>query len=151
MKYLILFLFWSCFASGQNEIGNLPVLTGFVNDYEEILLPHQEMILEESVKSFYEENGIAITIVTVNSISPYNSIFKYSLDLSIAANRGKVLIVASKNLNQIHIQTVESVSDKLTNDEINAIIENFILPKFKERDYFKGLLNGILEVKKELN
>ena len=109
------------------------------------------MILTESVQSFYEENGIGIIIVTVKSIEPYNSIFKYSLDLAIASNKGKLLIVVSKKLSQVQIQNSDSIRDRLTDAETKTILDTIMIPKFKEGDYFKGLLNGIMEIKKELN
>ena len=122
-----------------------------MNDYEDIFTLPQEMILNESVKSFYEENGIGITIVTVESINPYDNIFKYSIDLAIASNTGKILIVISKKLRQIRIQNSDSIKDKLTDAETTNILDNIVLPKIKQNEYFKALLDGIMEIKKELS
>lgn len=149
-KYLIVFLLCSGFAISQNKADSLPVLTDSVNDYEDLFQVHQELILKESVESFYEESGIGITIVTVESINPYDTIFKFSLDLANAST-GKVLIVVSRKLRQIQIQNSDSILDKLTNEETKTILDKIILPKFKEGDYFRGLLNGVMEIKKELN
>ena len=57
----------------------------------------------------------------------------------------------SKNLSQIQIQNNDSVIDKLTNEETKNILDNYIIPEFKRDNYFKGLLKGIAESKKELN
>lgn len=156
MKNIFLFLFvWSNFAICQekavdNKIDSLPVLVGSINDFENILEFHQEIILEESVKSFYEYSGIGITVVTVESIEPYDSISDYSIDLGNYSNKGKVLIVVSKKLRQIQILNSDDILEKLTDEETKKIIDQFIIPRFKQEKYYAGLLDGIAEIKKEL-
>lgn len=157
IKNIFLFLFfWSNFAICQektfdNKIDSLPVLNGFINDFENILEFHQEIILNESVQNFNEESGIGVIVVTVESIEPYDNIFDYSLDLANLSNIGKVQIVVSKKLRQIQILTSDDIMEKLTDEEAKKIIDQFIIPKFKEDKYYKGLLNGIAEIKKELD
>ena len=151
----IFLLFVNIVSSQQNDaadnIKSLPRLDAFINDFEDLLLFHQETILDTSVKSFFEHKNIGITVVCVESIGPYNDFYSYSLDLARVSNRGKILIVVSKNLRAIQIQNSDDVLDSLTNEETEIILENHILPEFKKDKYFKGLLNGIAEIKKEFN
>lgn len=129
---------------------SLPVLNGFINDFENILEFHQEIILKESVTNFYEESGIGITLVTVESIEPYDNIFDYSIDLGNSSDRGQVLIVVSKKLRQIQILNSDEVLEHITDEESKIILDQFIIPRFKEEKYYAGLLQGIAEIKKKL-
>ena len=130
---------------------SLPQLEGYINDFDNLFRDTQETILNASVGSFYKTSGIGITVVTVIDIKPYENIFEYSLDLAKHANRGKVVIVVCKNLCVVHIQNSDDILNKLTNEETQNIIDQYISPEFKKADYFRGLLKGIAEIKKELN
>jgi uncharacterized protein len=156
MKHLLLtLLLYANFATCQQKessdgVKNLPQLEKSINDFEDLLLPHQEVILNGSVKSFYEQSGIEIIVVTVKSIEPYDDIFEYSLALAKSSNRGDIIIVVCKKLHGMQIQNSNGILGKLTNDETKDILDTFILPRFREDKYFDGLLDGIAEIKKEL-
>lgn len=156
LSILILFLtLSSCFSQVTIEsfdTNNLPEISNYVNDFEDILKSYEEIIIKSSVESFDRKTNLKIIIVTVDSIEPFENIFDYSLTLAnkIEFNTA-VLIVVSKNLRQIQIQNNDSILEKLTNEETKSIIENYILPEFKNDNYYKGLIKGIAEIKKELN
>jgi uncharacterized protein len=155
LSLLILFLALNnCYSQiviENSELKNLPEIINYVNDFEGILSIEDEIIIKNAVESFDRRTKNKIIIVTVDSIEPFENIFDYSLTL---ANKIKfntaVLIVVSKNLSQIQIQNNESVLEKLTNEETKSIIENYIIPEFKNNNYYKGLIKGIAEIKKEL-
>ncbi len=150
MKRIIFsFLLWSNLTLAQSKSDSLPILTSSVNDFENILAVHEEVLLQKSIELFYEKSGIGITVVIVNSFEPYDNIFDYSLDMANRLNGGKMLIVLSDKLRKIQIQNHDDILDKLTDEESEAILENYILPKFKEGKYYKGLSSGIAEIKKE--
>ena len=151
MKKIVLALLVLCwsFASCQDKTDSLPVLNSSVNDFEGIFEPEQEATLKESIEDFYKKTGIRITVVAVSAIEPYDNIFNFSLDLANKSNRGKILICVSHSLRQIQIQNHDEILETLTNEETKTILENFIIPKFKEGDYLNGVLNGITEIKKE--
>lgn len=150
---VLLLVLNNCFSQiviDGTETKSLPKISNYVNDFEEILMSHQENILKVSVESFDKETNQKIIIVTVDSIEPFKNIFDYSLNLANKIEfKCEVVIVISKKLRQI--QNNDSVLEKLTNQESKNIIENYILPEFKKDKYFKGLLKGIAEIKKELN
>jgi len=156
--FLIILLFISinnCFSQIIEEnvrAKSFPKISNYVNDFEDILRPSQENILKSSVESFEKESNFKIIIVTVDSIQPFENIYSYSLALANQIQfRSDVVIVICNNLRQIQIQNNDRILDKITNEETKKIIENYILPEFKKDKYFKGLLKGIVEIKKELN
>jgi len=152
---LITLLFFS-FGFGQNVVNenkqtkDFPSIDNYVNDYDDILSFPQEVILKESLKSFEKLNNIRIVIVTVDSISPYQNIFDYSLALAKQTDFACVYIVVCKSLRVIQIQNCDDILPKLTNEETKTLIEDCIIPEFKKGNYFIGLENGIFEIKKEL-
>ena len=155
-RLLIIFLLLNinhCFCQDNviiEDSKSLPKLTGFVNDFENIFESHEKFGLKSSTQSFQKQTSIGIIIVTIDSIAPYKDIYDYSLALAKDANIGCVLIVVSKKIRKIQIQNCDPILEKLTDDETKLIIENFIIPEFKKDNYYKGLLNGIAEIKKEL-
>ena len=134
----------------ETQVEKLPEINKFINDYEDILTFSQEQILNASAQSFEEESRIGIVIVTVDTILPYKNIFDYSLALAKKSKFGCVFIVVCKSLREIQIQNCDEILQKLTNEETKLIIDNYILPDFKKGKYYKGLLNGLSEIKKEL-
>ena len=152
---VLLLVLNNCFSQiviDSTEIKSLPKISNYVNDFEDVLMSHQEIILKGSVESFDKETNLKIIIVTVDSIEPFKNIFDYSVTLANKIEfKCDVVIVLSKKLRQIEIQNNDSVLEKLTNQETKNILENYILPEFKKDKYFKGLLKGIAEIKKELN
>jgi uncharacterized protein len=81
----------SCFSQNTKETvvtQSLPKIENYVNDFENIPLPHQEIILEKLVNSFFKEATKKIIIVTIESIEPYKNINNFSLDLSNTTDLG---------------------------------------------------------------
>ena len=152
---LIALLFFG-FGFGQNKVVTnnptvvFPEIHDFVNDYDDILSLSQELILKAYAKEIEKQNNIGIVIVTVASISPYTDIYDYSLDLAKQAKFGCIVIVLCKNMRALQIQNCDAIVSKLTDEETKSIIDHHIIPEFKKGNYFTGLENGILEIKKEL-
>ena len=139
-----------CFSQ-NNKVQGLPELTTTINDFEDILSDNQEFLLNTSIRYFYERTQIPITIATVNSIQPYSTFSDFSLALAKETKSACILIVVSKSLRNIHIQNCDDVVAQITDEETKAIIDDFMIPKFKNNDFFNGLLNGLAEIKKEFN
>ena len=156
-KILILIALLSFgFVFGQNEVTTnnptvvFPEIHDYVNDYDDILSLSQEVTLKTYAKELEKQNNIGIVIVTVPSISSYTDIYDYSLDLAKQTTFGCIVIVVCKNMRALQIQNCDAIVSKLTDEETKSIIDHYIIPEFKKGNYFTGLENGILEIKKEL-
>lgn len=165
-KALLLFfafcLLPNCCFSQENDSISIsekkkifPEIKDYVNDTENILTDDEIIILNTTLENFDQDSNHRIFIVTVFSIAPYETMFDYSLALARHINvnlelGSKIVIVLSKNSRQIHIQNVDEIRVQLTDEETETIIDNFIVPEFKNGNYNKGLSNCISEIKKQL-
>lgn len=90
-----------------------------------------------------------IAVVTVDSISPYNDIQKYAADLGSYWGVGQkdldngLVIVLSKPLRKVAIATGYGTQKVLTDSICKHIIDNVMIPKFKEDKYYEGIDMGI--------
>lgn len=158
MKKLVLFLAISLFLShnlfAQTKTetqNNFAKSYNYVNDFEKILTPDQLTNLNTTLKSFEKDRLYKIIIVSISSIKPYADFPEYSLALDkYLANDLKldptILIVVSKELRQIQIQSVDLIRYKLSDEETKEIISNFAIPEFKKGDYYKGLEISVSEL-----
>ncbi len=137
-------------TNAQNErYDSLPIIELVVTDFEGILSPHEEVELTQKILDFESETAIEIAIVTVQSIEPYDDIFDYSLDLANKTGVGKkaknngIFIVVSEHLRQIQIQNGDGILSVISNEKTKEIVDQIMIPEFKEAHYFEGLKKGI--------
>lgn len=127
----------------------------YLNDFEKILTPNQITTLNTTLKSSEKKSGTKIIVVTTSSITPYASVPEYAYNLkNYLSDNLKLnptfLIVLSKELRQIQIQSSYEARNKLTEDETRNIINSFAIPEFKKGDYYKGLENAVAQIIKKL-
>ncbi|MFG4005203.1 TPM domain-containing protein [Flavobacterium aquidurense] len=126
-----------------------------LNDFEKILTPNQITTLNTTLKSSEKKSNTKIIVVTISSIKPYASVPEYAYNLkNYLADNLKLnptfLIVLSKELRQIQIQSSYEARNRLTEDETRNIINSFAIPEFKKGDYYKGLENAVTQIIKKL-
>lgn len=127
----------------------------YLNDFEKILTSNQIATLNTTLKSSEKKSGHKIIVVTISSIKPYATVPEYAYNLeNYLYNNLKlnptILIVLSKELRQIQIQSNHKGLNKLTEEETKIIINNFAIPEFKKGDFYKGLENAVNEIIKKL-
>ncbi|CAL2087228.1 TPM_phosphatase domain-containing protein [Tenacibaculum sp. 190524A02b] len=131
-------------------------LTGqIVNDYSNILNPSQKRQLTSLISNYYKKTTRQIALVTVNNIESYTDIRKFSTDLgnywgigSAEKNNG-ILIVFCNPCKQIRIATGLDTQKVLTDDICSTILNNNMIPYFKEGKFYEGFENGITELIKQ--
>lgn len=116
----------------------------YVNDFEKILKTDQIATLTNALKAFEKKYLYKIILVTIPSIKPYPSLPDYALELDkYMATDPKldptILIVISKEIRQIQVQSIELIRYKLSYDDTLSIITTYAMPEFKKGDYYKGL------------
>ncbi|RZJ48177.1 MAG: TPM domain-containing protein, partial [Flavobacterium sp.] len=146
----------SLFAQTKTETKNIFANSyDNVNDFEKILNPNQVKTLNETLKSFETKTGNKIIIVTISATPNYRDLTNYSQDLDRYLRIGlkidpSILFVVSKELRQIQILGVDKIHDKLTNQEIESIVNTYVVPELKKGDYYKGLEAGSTQLVKKL-
>jgi hypothetical protein len=127
-----------------------------VNDYTKTLTNDQVNILEDRLAKYATDTSSQIAIVLVETTSNLpmsnyaNELFN---EWGIGAkdkNNGVLLCFATKD-RKIQITTGIGIESFLTNKECENIINNDIVPFFKEGKYFEGISNGIDNIIKAIN
>jgi uncharacterized protein len=139
------------FASAAYKI-HIPIKSlGWTSDYEHIFSTEQVLELDSIISKFEKETTNEIAIVTIESSWTTKESFD-SLTLAIAKNwgvgkKGKnngILIGISTGLRTIRIENGYGIEAKLNDAETKKIIDDIILPEFKNGNYFEGTKRGLL-------
>lgn len=123
-----------------------------VNDYSKILEKGQELELSEILQNYEIKTTKQIVLVTIDNITPYKDIHKFATDLGSywgvgtkEKNNG-LLIVLCKDYRSISIATGTGTEKILTDEICKSVIDNIMIPKFRNGKFYKGLKLGIEEL-----
>lgn len=138
--------------SNIDSIRRFPSPLGVVSDYENIFSEDEVLNLTKIITNYEKATTRQIAFITLKSIEPYNNIIDYSTDLANEWGIGKVkenngiLIILSSNLRKIRISTGYGTEKILTDEICKEIIDNTIIPEFKQGEYYTGIEKGILAI-----
>jgi uncharacterized protein len=152
MKYklfniLILIFGFISFSFGQEN--NFPKPIGYVNDFENVLSLEEVTKLENLLINYEKQTSNELVIVTISKTENEIDFNTYALDLSKnwgVGKRGKdngLVIVISNQLGRIRICTGTGTEKILTDEICNTILEENIIPNFKNGEIYKGIESGI--------
>jgi len=124
----------------------------YINDYAELLTPETTASIQAMLTDLGRNNGIEMTVVTIHSISDYatgdTTIESFATHLfnrwglgDAQTNKGVLLLVALRE-RKVRIELgrgYDSSYDKKAQDVINE----FILPAFRNEDYVRGIDKGV--------
>ncbi|MEO6948295.1 MAG: TPM domain-containing protein [Ginsengibacter sp.] len=150
MKKYILLLFvifglQTVFAQKIQPKPNPPVA---VNDFANMLEPFQRQALEQKIRNYNDSTSSAIVIITVPDLQGYDIAevaLKYLRDWGIGV-KGKnngVLILVSKADRKARIETGFGMEGVLPDILSKQIIDQRMIPFFKQEDYYRGLDNSV--------
>ena len=152
MKYklfniLILIFGFISFSFGQEN--NFPKPIGYVNDFENVLSLEEVTKLENLLINYEKQTSNELVIVTISKTENEIDFDTYALDLSKNWGVGKkskdngLVIVISNQLGRIRICTGTGTEKILTDEICNTILEENIIPNFKNGEIYKGIESGI--------
>ena len=169
-KILILFLtlnLLSCKGSAQEteikksatEIqlsetvkNTFPKPIGIINDYGKIFTESQRAELSKVLYDYDIETTRQIVVVTIDSIKPYQNIQKYATDLGnewgvgdAEKNNGLTIVVCNP-CRQIGIATGLGTELILTDEICKNVIDQTIIPEFKNGEFYNGIKKGVTEL-----
>lgn len=119
-----------------------------VNDFGNFLEPFQRQALEKKIRDYNDSTSSAIVIITVPDLDGYDIAevaLKYLREWGIGTkekNNG-VLILVSKDPRRARIETGYGMEGVLPDVTAKRIIEERMIPYFKENDYYRGFDNTI--------
>lgn len=124
---------------------NPPVL---VNDLVGLLDPGQRQALENKLDVFDDSTSVQIAVVIISSTSDYDPV-DYAVKLGRTwgvgnkqFNNGVVFLVA-KDDHKVFIAPGYGLEGALPDITCKSIIDNFILPPFKEGNFYAGIDSGV--------
>lgn len=139
-------------AAQESCLPTAPNPPRLVNDFAKILSPQFTSQLESLLVRFDDTTSIQIAIVTTNDLCGYDKMtYTYELGESWGVggsefNTGLVLMVKPKLKNskgEVFIATGYGLEGVLPDATLKRLVENEIIPYFKQNNYEAGILSAV--------
>ncbi len=118
-----------------------------VYDYAGLLQEQERKLLEQKLKKYFDSTSTQIVIATVNKvnddISLYATEWAHKWGIGGKENDNGVFLLVSKDDRKITIRTGYGVEHRLTDALSRRIIEEKIIPYFRQGNYYGGLNAGV--------
>lgn len=148
--YIFVFFFAAAFSFSQSvnkAIPPRPQPPQLVNDFTNTLTADQAATLEKKLEAFDKASSTQIAVVIINSLNGYD-VSDYALAIlrnwgvgQKNKNNGVVLLIAKKD-RKIDINTGYGLEGSLDDITAKHIIDEDIVPLFKQKDYYGGINAG---------
>ena len=145
--FLLLFLFFICHAQ---QIPNRPYPPRLVNDYTNTLTAEEINNLEYKLISYNDTTSTQIAVVFINDLQGTTiSDFAYQIGekwgVGTKNNNGIVILVKPKNetKGEVFISVGYGLEAYIPDITAKIIIENEIIPEFKNNKYYSGINKAI--------
>ena len=148
MKRLALFIFllisFCVNAQLSKVVPDKPVPPRLVNDFANMLTPEQQQALENKLVAYDDSTSSQIAVVTVESLEGYED-EEYALALGRKWGVGGkefnngIVVLISKNDRKSRIEVGYGLEGAIPDITAKTIIENELLPSFREGNYYRGL------------
>jgi uncharacterized protein len=135
------------------EIPDRPNPPRLVNDFASVLNQKEYNSLEGSLEQFARETSTQIVVVTVEDLDgyePYDYVVRLGDKWGVGQegkDNGIVILLKPKQGNskgQVFVGTGYGLEGVLPDAVVNGtVIDNEMIPRFKQDDYYGGLVNGI--------
>lgn len=135
-------------AGGNGGLVEVPTLTARVTDLAGTLSPQQREALEAKLAAFESHKGSQIAILIVPTTQP-EAIEQYAIRVVDQWKLGRkdvddgVLVLLASNDRKVRIEVGYGLEGVLPDVIAKRIIENVMIPQFRQGDYYAGLDAGI--------
>ena len=141
--FLLLFVVFACHAQ---QIPSRPTPPRLVNDYTKTLTVSQNNYLEQKLRNYNDTTSTQIAVVFVNDLQGTTAAdFAYQLGekwgVGTKENNGIVILVKPKNetKGEVFISVGYGLEAYIPDAMAKRIIENVMIPNFKNNDYFTAI------------
>jgi uncharacterized protein len=151
---LAFFLGWTLSAWGQ-ALQPIPALTGRVVDAAAWLTPEQRTRIESRLAGIESQRGSQITILIVSTTLP-EPIEAYSIRVVDSWKLGRkgvddgILILVARNDRAVRIEVGRGLEGIIPDAVAKHIVEEQIIPRFRQSDVAGGLEAGVAAVEARL-
>ncbi|MCF1753248.1 TPM domain-containing protein [Mariniradius sediminis] len=142
--FLILFLAFTFQVMGQGDFPEVPNPPRLVNDFTNTLSTAERDRLEQKLVAYNDSTSSQVTIVIIRSVGPYD-ISDYAFQLGEKWGIGQkdrdngVLILAAMEDRKVFIATGYGMEGVLPDALAKRIVEQLIVPNFRQEAYYEGL------------
>ncbi|GAB1418641.1 hypothetical protein MASR2M12_14060 [Bacteroidales bacterium] len=149
---LALLLWLTATTASVGDIPPPPSPARLVNDLAMILTPQQQQFLESRLVHYNDTTSTQILVVTVNSLGSYDPAdFAYRLGQEWGVgnkgnNNGVVILVKPKtesSSGKAFIATGYGLEAVIPDALAKRIVEQEMIPSFKEGDYYQGINRAV--------
>ncbi len=155
-----LLIFMSVLSFGQKGIPEAPnppkLYTNFSTAFPNFLSPSEAKQLELDLEKFAEETSNQIVVIVIDDLAGYEPVeFAYEIgDKWKIGNEkednGIVLLIkptGSKGERKTFIATGRGLEGAIPDYTCNEIVNNELLPNFKNEEYYKGITSALTVLK----
>jgi uncharacterized protein len=127
---------------------DFPKPVGFVNDFAYLLQESTISRLESQLVALEKDTTAEVAVVTVDNLEG-SSIEQYAADLFAAWQIGKkdknngVLFLIAYTEHKARIEVGYGLEPVITDGRAGRILDNEVIPYFKNDDYDQGVINGV--------
>jgi uncharacterized protein len=128
-----------------------PELTGRVVDDANLLSYTDKVAITADLKALEDKSSDQLVVVTLPSLQGYAiEEFGYQLGRKWGIGTAKldngVLLIVAPNEREVRIEVGTGLEGTLTDALSKIVIENSILPRFREGDFAGGIKNGVRDI-----
>ena len=145
--FLALIACW-CFTISASAQVAVPPLTARVTDLTGTLTVEQKAALEKMLQTFEQRKGSQLAVLMVPTTRP-EAIEQFSIRVAEqwkigrkGVDDGAILVVALKD-RELRVEVGYGLEGALTDATANRIIEEIIVPRFKQGDFYGGITAGM--------
>ncbi|CAB3793717.1 TPM domain-containing protein [Pararobbsia alpina] len=152
---LLLALIAFCPFAASADVA-IPALTARVTDTTGTLTSEQRSTLEQTLEAFEEKKGSQISVLIVPTTQP-ETIEQYSIRVVEQWKLGRqrvddgVLLIVAKNDRTLRIEVGYGLEGALNDATSSRIINEIIVPKFRQGDFYGGITAGVGRIMDVIN
>ena len=144
----MLLLFLALLLPFLGWAADIPPLKARVTDLTGTLNAQQSQALEQTLAEFEARKGAQIAVLLVPTTQP-ETVEQYAVRVQESWRLGRkgvddgVLLVVAKNDRKLHIEVGYGLEGILPDAIAKRVIEDDIVPRFKEGDFYGGIRAGV--------
>lgn len=152
---LVVAFAWAVPALAQLQQPTFPALTGRIVDNARILTPEDRSVIEADLAALEERSTDQIVVVTLPSLQGYEiEDYGYQLGrrwgIGQAGKDNGVLLIVAPNERRVRIEVGRGLEPIVTDLMSRIIIENAIIPQFRQGNFSRGIRAGVRDLKDTL-
>jgi uncharacterized protein len=143
--HTFLFILWLLFAGlAAQALPSRPSPPRLVNDFEKLLTPSEINALENKLADYARSHSTQIVVIITNElygleISDFSTRLGSEWGVGTAGSENGVIVTVSPQQKKTFIATGYGLEGVIPDITAKRIVENEILPEFRNGNYYQGL------------